>query len=114
VGISRHLGWSSIAVWINLTTGLAGSGAPVTGTAGLAGQLAILAGATATAVVILRWTGGLLPLAAAVAWAFVGVATGAARAGAPVLASAAVVGLAAVLAACYAARRGRPLPACSL
>jgi hypothetical protein len=103
-----YTGWSSVAVWLNLTTGLAGSGAPISGPAGTAGQLAILAGAAATAVALLRWTGGLLPYAAAVAWAFTGAIVGAADAGEPVLSGAAAVGLAVVLAATVAQRRAAP------
>ena len=91
--LGTYTGWSSIAIWANLTTALAGSGAPVTGTAAVLGQLAVLAGATATAAAIVRWTGALLPYAATVCWAFVGIAIGASGAGEPVLAGAAVVGL---------------------
>ena len=99
-----YTGWSSIAIWLNLTTALTGSGAPTTGTAGIVGQLAILAGATATAVALIRWTTGLLPYTAAVVWAFVGAVAGAAGAGDPLLAAAAGVGLAAVLAAALTQR----------
>lgn len=93
-----YTGWSSIAIWVNLTTAFAASGTPITGVVGVLAQLAVLAGATATAVAILRRTGGLLPYAAAVAWAFVGAAVGAAGAGEPVLAGAAGVGLLVVVA----------------
>ena len=85
-------GWSTVALWLNFTTALAFSGAPVAGTVGVAGQLAVLAGATATAVVVLRRTAGLLPYAAAVVWALVGAVLGASDAGQPVLAAAAAVG----------------------
>jgi hypothetical protein len=37
-----YAGWSSIAIWLNVTTALAGSGAPITGAAGILGQFAIL------------------------------------------------------------------------
>jgi hypothetical protein len=92
-GLGAYTGWTSVAVWANLTTALAGSGAPVTGTAALLGRLAVLAGATATTGAIVVWAGGLLPYAATVVWAFVGITVGAATAGEPVLAGAAVVGL---------------------
>lgn len=105
-----YTGWSSIAIWINLTTAFAGSGAPVTGPVGVLAQLAVLAGAVATAVAILRRTHGLLPYAAAVAWAFVGAAVGAAGAGEPVLAAAAGVGLVAVVAATVITRRSTTAP----
>ena len=91
--LGTYTGWSSVAVWANLTTALAGSGAPVTGTAALLGQLAVLAGATATAAAIVVWTRGLLPYTATVLWAFVGIALGTSAAGEPVLTAAAVVGL---------------------
>ena len=91
--LGLYAGWSTVAIWLNLTTALAFSGAPLYGTAGLVGQLAVLAGATATAVLVLRRTGGLLWYAAAVAWALVGALLGAAGAGQPVLAAAAGLGL---------------------
>jgi hypothetical protein len=43
---------TSIAIWLNLATHMAGSGAPLTDTAGTLGQFAILLGATATAAVL--------------------------------------------------------------
>lgn len=88
-----YTGWSSIAVWLNLTTSLALSGAPITGTAGVLGQLAVLAGATATACAVVWWTRGLLPYVGATAWALAGAALGASGAGEPVLAVTALVGL---------------------
>jgi hypothetical protein len=94
--LGAYTGWSSVAVWANLTTALTGSGAPVAGTAAVLGQLAVLAGATATTAAVVAWTRGLLPYTATVVWAFVGIAVGAAGAGEPVLAGAAVVGLAVV------------------
>lgn len=93
-----YLGWTSIAVWLNLTTTTVFLGAPVAGAAGVAGQLAVLLGATAGAVAIVRWTGALVAYVAAVAWAFVGAVIGASGAGQPLLAGAAAVGLVAVLA----------------
>ncbi|MFR9800825.1 hypothetical protein ACL02T_00805 [Pseudonocardia sp. RS010] len=103
--LGLYLGWSSIAIWLNLTTALVGSGAPLEGTAGLLGQLAVLAGAAATAVVLLRWTGVLLPYLAAVVWAFVGAVLGARGAGEPVLALGAAVGVVVVVVAAIAFRR---------
>ncbi|GAA4693993.1 hypothetical protein GCM10023215_34440 [Pseudonocardia yuanmonensis] len=107
--LGLYLGWSSIAIWLNLTTALVASGAPLDGVAGLLGQAAVLAGATATAVALLRWTGGLLPYLAAVVWAFAGAVLGARGAGEPVLAVGAAVGLAVVIAAAVGVRRRRPL-----
>ena len=105
-----YLGWSSVAVWLNLTTALAAGGAPLDGPLGVGGQLAILAGVTATALTLVRWTRAQPAYVAAVAWAFVGAVIGAADAGQPVLAVAGAVGLAAVLAgAARAWRRERAL-----
>ncbi|MEU6705615.1 hypothetical protein [Streptomyces wuyuanensis] len=102
-----YTGWSTIAIWINLTTAAAGSGAPVAGTAGVAAQSAVLAGATATAVVILRWTRGLLPYALSAGWGLLTAMLGAASAGQPVLAGAAAAGFVIVTGATAVARRGR-------
>lgn len=96
--VGLYAGWSTVAIWLNLTTALAYSGLPVDGTAGVLGQLAVLAGATATAVLVLRWTAGLLWYAGAVVWALVGAVLGAAGAGQPLLAAAAGVGLVVVVA----------------
>ncbi len=102
--VGLYAGWSTVALWLNLATALAFSGAPVSGTAGVVGQLAILAGATATAVLVLRRTAGLLPYAAAVVWALAGAVIGASGAGQPVLAAAAGAGLLVVAAATVASR----------
>lgn len=112
--LGLYAGWSTVAIWLNLTTALAFSGAPVSGTVGVLGQLAVLAGATGTAVVVLRRTGGLLPYAAAVVWALVGAVLGASGAGEPVLATAAALGLLVVVATTavlVARRRTRPAAA---
>ena len=103
--LGLYAGWSTVAIWLNLTTALAFSGAPVSGTVGLVGQLAVLAGATATAVLVLRRTAGLLPYAAAVVWALVAAILGAAGAGEPVLAAAAGLGVLVVAAATVRARQ---------
>ncbi|MEU7478208.1 hypothetical protein AB0A63_19645 [Lentzea sp. NPDC042327] len=92
-------GWSTVAIWVNLTTALTGSGAPIDGTAGVAGQVAVLAGATATAVALLWRTSGLLSYGLAVAWALVAVVIAAADAGQPALAVVAAAALVLVAAA---------------
>ncbi|MEV4916754.1 hypothetical protein AB0K47_08075 [Streptomyces tirandamycinicus] len=102
-----YTGWSSIAVWVNLTTALAGSGAPVDGAVGVAGQCAVLAGATATAVAVVVWTRGLLPYALAAGWGLLTAALGALGAGQPVLAGTAAAGLAVVAATAVWARSRR-------
>jgi hypothetical protein len=60
--LGLYTGWSSVAVWLNLTTALIGSGAPITTLAAILGQAAILAGAVGTAVAITWFTRGLLML----------------------------------------------------
>ncbi len=108
--LGLYTGWASIAIWVNLAAALVGSGAPTAGAAAFAGQLAILAGATATGAALAWWTRGLLPYTAAAAWALVGAAVGAQQAGAPVLAAAALGGLVVVAGAAASrwvrARRG--------
>lgn len=91
--LGLYLGWSTAAIWLNLTTALAGSGAPITGPVGIGAQLAILAAIVGSAVVLVVWTRGLLPYAAAVCWALIGAILGAQGAGEPGLALAAGVGL---------------------
>ena len=103
--LGLYTGWSSVAVWLNLTTALVGSGAPITTPAALVGQAAILAGATGTAVAITWYARGLLPYVATVAWALGGVVVSTVQEGYPGLAGAAGVGLAVVLATALAARR---------
>ena len=66
--------------------------------------LAVLGGAAATALAILRWTGGLLPYAGTAVWAFTAVVVGASGAGEPVLAGAAAVAVVLVVALTAALR----------
>jgi hypothetical protein len=75
---------------------MAGSGAPLTGTACTLGQLAILLGATATAAVLVCYTDGLTSYAAASGWGLGGAALGAYAAGGFLLAAGAA-GLTVVL-----------------
>jgi hypothetical protein len=103
--LGLYTGWSSVAVWLNLTTALVGSGAPITTPAAIVGQVAILAGAAGTAVVIAWFTRGLLPYVATVAWALGGVVVSTVQEGSLVLATAAGVGLAIVLGTAVLARR---------
>ena len=77
---------------------MAGSGAPLTGTAGTLGQLAILLGATATAAVLVCYTDGLTSYAVAAGWGLGGAALGAYAAGGLLLAAAGAAGLTVVLA----------------
>jgi hypothetical protein len=103
--LGLYTGWSSVAVWLNLTTALVGSGAPITTPAAVAAQVAILAGAAGTAVAITWFSRGLLPYVATVAWAFSGVLISTVQEGYPILATAAGTGLAIVLAVAVLARR---------
>jgi hypothetical protein len=103
--LGLYTGWSSVAVWLNLTTALVGSGAPITTPAALVGQTAILAGAVATAVAITWYTRGLLPYVVTVAWALGGVIVSTVQEGHPILTTAAGLGLAIVLATALLARR---------
>ena len=94
-----------MAVWLNLTTALVGSGLPITTPAAIVGQVAILAGAVGTAVAITWFTRGLLPYVATIAWALGGVIVSTVQEGYPVLAPTAGLGLAIVLATAVLARR---------
>ena len=98
---------------VSLTTAVTASGAPLTGPVGIGGQLAVLMGATASSVLLVRWTQAQPAYVAAVVWAYVGAVIGAAGAGEPLLAVAAEAGLAIVLAVvALALRRSRaPHPA---
>jgi hypothetical protein len=103
--LGLYTGWSSVAVWLNFTTALVGSGLPITTPAAIVGQAAILAGAVVTAVAITWFTRGLLPYVAAVAWALGGVIVSTVQEGYPVLATTAGLGLAIVFATAVLARR---------
>lgn len=103
--LGLYLGWTSMAMWLNLTTAVVSSGAPVDGVVGHLGQAAVLAGATITAVMISRLSGGLPAYVAAVAWAFVGIVLGAAYADAAVLSVIAVIGLVIIVAVTVLTRR---------
>ena len=59
-------------------------------------------------MIILRWTGGLIPYALAVGWGLVGAIVGTLGAGQPVLTVAAAVGLLIVAVATVVFRRGQP------
>ncbi|MCX2951610.1 hypothetical protein [Lentzea sp. NEAU-D7] len=104
-----YTGWSSVAIWVNLTTALTESGAPIDGPAGVAGQIAILAGATATAIALLRRTSGLLSYGLAVAWAIVAVVIATAQAQQVVLSVIAGAALLLVVAATAWFRLRRPV-----
>jgi hypothetical protein len=103
-----YTGWSSVAVWLNLTTALVGSGAPITTPAAMLGQAAILAGAVGTAVAITWFTRGLLSYVGTVAWALTGVIVSTVQEGYPALTTAAGLGLAIVLTTAVLARRHGP------
>ena len=103
--LGLYTGWSSVAVWLNLTTALVGSGLPITTPAAIVGQAAILAGAVGTAVAITWFARGLLPYVATITWALGGVIVSTVQGGYPVLAATAGLGLAIVLATAVLVRR---------
>lgn len=103
--LGLYTAWSSVAIWLNLTTALIGSGAPIDTPAAVVGQTAILAGAVGTAAVITWWTRGLLPYVATIAWALGGVMVSTVQEGWPVLTAAAAIGLGIVLVVAVLARR---------
>ncbi len=108
--LGLYTGWSSVAIWLNLTTALVSSGAPTTTSAGILGQVAILAGAVGTAVAIIRFTGALLPYVVTIAWALSGVIISTVQEGYPVLTTAAGLGLLIVLINAVLALQRRPVP----
>ncbi|GAB7068670.1 hypothetical protein H7J06_20325 [Mycobacterium hodleri] len=98
VTFGLYLGWSSVAVFVNVAAAAIRAGAP----AGDVGwQAAVLVAATATAIVLTVVLRGSPGYVAAVAWALVAVAIGAAHRGSTVLsvvsavATAVIVGTAA-------------------
>ncbi len=103
--LGLYTAWSSVAVWVNLTTALVGSGAPIDTPTAVVGQAAILAGATGTAALITWWTRGLLPYVATVAWALGGVVISTAQEGYPALVATAAAGLGIVVVVAVLARR---------
>jgi hypothetical protein len=94
-----YLGWTSIAVFVNLAAALIAGGWPGAGSFGTAWQLVVLVAAAATAIVLTRLLHATSGYVAGVLWALVAATIGAAGRGAPVLAAAAVVASAAVVAA---------------
>jgi hypothetical protein len=104
-----YAGWSTAAVWVNAATLLTDAGLDAAGAVGTAWQSLVLAGATASAVLLLRRLQGSLPYVGAVGWALVGVVVNAAMAGMPGLVVAAVLGLSVVVVATVAARRSTRL-----
>jgi hypothetical protein len=87
--LGAYTGWTSVAVWVNLAAALAQSGAPLARSAATLWQLAVLAGAAATVVLVISRAAGLWACAAGCVWALVAAAVGAAQQQAPVLAAAA-------------------------
>ena len=65
--LGTYLGWTAIAVWLNLSTTLVDAGAPVDGTWGTVWQLLLAAAAAGTAVAVLLFT---RTVSAALCWVF--------------------------------------------
>ncbi len=93
-----YLGWSSVAVFVNVAAALIGSGVSATGTGW---QAMVLVAATATAVALTAALRGTPGYVAAALWALIAAAIGAAHRGSELLAAASAV--AAVLIAVVAA-----------
>lgn len=108
VAVGVYAGWTSAAVWVNLTTALAQSGVAVSDEVAFWGQAGALAAATGTLCVVAWATSARLSYLLAGAWALVGVIVGASQAGAPGLAGIAAAGLGVFLLV-GAARRLRTL-----
>ena len=112
--LGLYAGWSTAALWVNLASLLPEAGLSPDGILGTTWQVALLAAATATAVVLVRRLAAPVPYVAAVAWAFGGVVVSGLTAGRPGLTVAAGAGLLTVLAT--AVRAGRTTsatwPAC--
>jgi hypothetical protein len=89
VTLGAYTGWTSVAVWVNLAAALAQSGAPLAGASATLWQLAVLAGASVTVVLVISRAAGLWACSAGCVWALVAAAVGAAQQQAPVLAAAA-------------------------
>lgn len=100
-----YLGWTSIAVFVNLAAALIAGGLSVAGSFGTAWQLVILVAAAAAAMVLTRLLHASAGYVAGVLWALVAATIGAASRGAPVLAAVTVVAAVAVGAAAVGIRR---------
>jgi MFS family permease len=100
-----YLGWTSVAVFVNLAAALITGGWSGAGYFGTAWQLVLLVAAAATAIVLTRLLRATAGYVAGVLWALVAAAIGAVGRGAPVLAAAVVVASVAVGAAAVAIRR---------
>lgn len=89
VSFGLYLGWSSIAVFANITAALINNGWDADG---VMFQSAILVAATASAVVLTLMLRGTPGYVAGVLWALVAITVGAAGRGSPVLAGVAAIG----------------------
>jgi hypothetical protein len=100
-----YLGWSSVAVFVNVAAASIESGASADGTGW---QAVILAAATAAALALTVYLRGSLGYVAAVLWALIAATVGAAHRGSTVLAAAAAVAAVLVAVAALVANRRRP------
>ena len=103
-----YLGWTSVAVFVNLAAALVSGGWPNAGHLGIAWQLVLLVAAGGTAVVLARRLHASAGYVAGVLWALVAAAICAAGRGAPVLAVAAALASVVVVGAAIAIKRGLP------
>ncbi|MGV0715860.1 hypothetical protein ABQE93_10680 [Mycolicibacterium sp. XJ662] len=107
VTFGLYLGWSSIAVFANVTAALIDTGAPA---AVVWWQLAVLVAAAAFAIALATLLRGTPGYVVGVLWALVAIAIGAAQRDSTVLSTTAVVAAVLVGAAAVSAMRRRRVP----
>jgi len=106
--VGLYLGWSSVAVCVNVAAALIGAGAPADEVGWQAAVVAVATGAALVLTGVLRGSPGYV---AAVAWALIAAAIGAAHRGSTTLAVAsAVATVLVVVAAAVSITRGAPCP----
>jgi hypothetical protein len=91
-----YLGWTSIAIFVNVATVVQASGAPIDGAWGTIWQSLVLLAAAGVAVFITRWTGGAFAYAATTIYAFSGAAISTAASGFPALTAVCVLAIVSV------------------
>ncbi len=83
--LGTYLGWTSIAIFVNVATVVQANGAPIEGTWGTVWQSLVLLAAAGVAVFVTRWSGGVIAYAVTTVYAFTGAAISTALYGFPVL-----------------------------
>jgi hypothetical protein len=108
VTVGLYTGWTSIAVFVNVAAALIYQGWSPAGTWGTAWQMILLVLATATALALTRLFHGTLGYVAAVLWALIAAAIGAASRDGVTLATAATIATVLVATAALATRWSVP------